>query len=73
MKKDKLFFMLIISAIVVALLDIAAAITVGVRIWYYTQNAIFVTPFVFTFFVIIASVNGALIIFTAIYLLFRRV
>lgn len=73
MKKDKLFFTLIISAITVAVLNLAALATIIIRIWFFTQNTIFVTPFIFTVFIIVASLNGALIVFTALYLIFRRV
>ncbi|NCA91670.1 hypothetical protein EOM82_00230 [bacterium] len=73
MKKDKLFFTLIISAIAVAVLNLAALATIIIRIWFFTQNTIFVTPFIFTVFIIVASLNGALIVFTALYLIFRRV
>lgn len=73
MKKDRLFFVLIISAIAVAVLNLAALATIIVRIWFFTQNTIFVTPFIFTVFIIVAALNGALIVFTAFYLIFRRV
>ncbi len=72
MKKDKLFLILVISSIAVALFDVAAAITISLKIWFFTQNALFVTPFIFTFFIIAAAVNGALIILSVVYLIFRK-
>lgn len=72
MKKDMFFKILLIVALAIAIIDIVAALVVGAKILYFSSGSITVAPFVFNVFIIVLSINAALIVLVALYAIFRK-
>lgn len=72
MKKISFFKILLIVALAIIIIDIVAALFVGAKILYFSSGSISVAPFVFNVFIIILSINAALIILVILFVIFRK-